>query len=113
MLLNEIFKRVLSLELNQDLTNFKLVINSQEINQNTLWLAIKTPNRHALDYWNESLKPALILYEPPYENPPPQAIAVECLTENLGNIASLSFSESTKIMRVFGITGTDGKSSLV
>ena len=114
MLLTDIFKKLgLSLEIAQDLTINDLVINSQEIKEGSVWLAIKTPNRHALDYWKEGLNPALIIYEPPYDNPPKNAIAVEGLSKKLGEIASLYFDEPTKKLRVFGVTGTDGKSSLV
>lgn len=110
MLLNNLFKEwgiVIPPEIK------KLVINSQELDENTAWLAVKTPNRHALDYYSEELKAALIIYEPPYENPPQGAVALENLSNKLGELSNFYFDEPSKKLRLFGITGTDGKSSLV
>ena len=87
--------------------------DSRALTPQTLWLAARGVTHHALDFYNPELHPAAIVYEPPYTNPPAGAIACEHLSEHLGSIAARFYDHPAKALNVIGVTGTDGKSSLV
>lgn len=87
--------------------------DSRAVTAETLWLAARGVTHHALDYYRDGLQAAAIVYEPPYANPPAGAIACEQLSEHLGSIAARFYDHPAKALNVIGVTGTDGKSSLV
>ena len=87
--------------------------DSRAVTAETLWLAARGISQHALDFYNPDLHPAAIVYEPPYANPPAGAIACEQLGAHLGEIAARFYDHPAKALNVIGVTGTDGKSSLV
>ena len=87
--------------------------DSRALTPQTLWLAARGVTHHALDFYNPELHPAAIVYEPPYANPPAGAIVCEQLGAHLGEIAARFYDEPAKALNVIGVTGTDGKSSLV
>ena len=90
-----------------------LASDSRAVTAETLWLAARGVTHHALDYYRDGLQAAAIVYEPPYANPPAGAIACEHLSEHLGSIAARFYDHPAKALNVIGVTGTDGKSSLV
>ena len=87
--------------------------DSRAVTAETLWLAARGVTHHALDYYRDGLHAAAIVYEPPYANPPAGAIACEQLGAHLGEIAARFYDHPAKALNVIGVTGTDGKSSLV
>ena len=90
-----------------------LASDSRAVTAETLWLAARGVTHHALDYYRDGLQAAAIVYEPPYANPPAGAIACEQLGAHLGEIAARFYDHPAKALNVIGVTGTDGKSSLV
>ena len=87
--------------------------DSRAVTAETLWLAARGVTHHALDYYRDGVQAAAIVYEPPYANPPAGAIACEQLGAHLGEIAARFYDHPAKALNVIGVTGTDGKSSLV
>ena len=87
--------------------------DSRAVTAETLWLAARGVTHHALDYYRDGLQAAAIVYEPPYANPPAGAIACEQLGAHLGEIAARFYDHPAKALKLIGVTGTDGKSSLV
>ena len=90
-----------------------LASDSRAVTAETLWLAARGVTHHALDYYRDGLQAAAIVYEPPYANPPAGAIACEHLSEHLGSIAARFYDHPARALKLIGVTGTDGKSSLV
>lgn len=90
----------------------KIAADSRELDANTWWIARAGISSHALDYYDENIECAGIIYEPPYQNPPQNAFALPSLTTDYGNIAADFFDFPSKKLRLIGVTGTDGKSSL-
>ena len=90
-----------------------IATDSRALNPQTLWLAARGISHHALDFYSPDLHPAAIVYEPPYENPPAGAIACEQLGAHLGEIAARFYDHPARALKLIGVTGTDGKSSLV
>lgn len=90
-----------------------LSLDSRVLNEQMLWLATRGTQYHALDFYTPEINCAAIFYEPPYQNPPPHAIAVERLSEKVSAIADLFYDHPTQKLWITGVTGTDGKSSLV
>ncbi|MDO5090049.1 MAG: UDP-N-acetylmuramoyl-L-alanyl-D-glutamate--2,6-diaminopimelate ligase [Cardiobacteriaceae bacterium] len=87
--------------------------DSREVRAGTLWLATRGISHHALDFYRDDMRAAAIVYEPPYANAPLRAIACEALSEKMGEIAARFYRHPSRELRVIGVTGTDGKSSLV
>ncbi len=87
--------------------------DSRAVTAETLWLAARGVTHHALDYYRDGLQAAAIVYEPPYANPPAGAIACEQLGAHLGEIAARFYDHPARALKLIGVTGTDGKSSLV
>ena len=90
-----------------------LASDSRTVTPETLWLAARGVSQHALDYYRDGLQAAAIVYEPPYANPPAGAIACEQLGAHLGEIAARFYDHPARALKLIGVTGTDGKSSLV
>lgn len=91
----------------------KLAQDSRLLDEKTWFLALRGQGgRHGLDFYKGEAC-AGILYEPPYDSPPQGAIAVQGLTERLGFLASCFYAHPSAKLPAIGVTGTDGKSSLV
>ena len=109
--LNDLLKGLTAATADRDIA--AIATDSRALTPQTLWLAARGISHHALDFYNPELHPAAIAYEPPYENPPAGAIACEQLGAHLGEIAARFYDHPAKALNVIGVTGTDGKSSLV
>ena len=109
--LNDLLKGLTAATADRDIA--AIATDSRALNPQTLWLAARGISHHALDFYNPELHPAAIAYEPPYENPPAGAIACEQLGAHLGEIAARFYDHPARALKLIGVTGTDGKSSLV
>lgn len=87
--------------------------DNRQLDKCTWWLAARGVHGHALDYYRPAQDCAGIFYEPPYDNPPLHAIAVPDLAQKIGVLADAFYDYPSRQMRLIGVTGTDGKSSLV
>ena len=90
-----------------------LASDSREVRAGTLWLATQGISHHALDFYRDDMQAAAIVYEPPHASPPAGAIACAGLGARLGGIAARFYRYPSREVAVVGVTGTDGKSSLV
>ena len=109
--LNDLLKGLTAATADRDIT--AIATDSRALTPQTLWLAARGISHHALDFYNPELHPAAIAYEPPYENPPADAIPCEQLGAHLGEIAARFYDYPARALKLIGVTGTDGKSSLV
>jgi len=89
-----------------------ITTDNRQLDADTLWLAARGVSHHALDYYHGE-PAAAIVYEPPYPAPPAGALPCPDLGAHLGNIAAHYYDHPARAMTVIGVTGTDGKSSLV
>lgn len=97
----------------QDVEINAISTDNRHLDEHTWWLAARGVRGHALDYYEPAQVCAGILYEPPYAHPPKNAIAVPDLAQKIGILADALYEHPSQKMRVIGVTGTDGKSSLV
>ena len=109
--LNDLLKGLTAATADRDIA--AIATDSRALTPQTLWLAARGISHHALDFYSPDLHPAAIVYEPPYENPPADAIACEQLGAHLGEIAARFYDHPARALKLIGVTGTDGKSSLV
>ena len=109
--LNDLLKGLTAATADRDIA--AIATDSRALTPQTLWLAARGISHHAFDFYSPELHPAAIAYEPPYENPPADAIACEQLGAHLGEIAARFYDHPARALKLIGVTGTDGKSSLV
>lgn len=111
MKLNELLQGIVATEDEREIS--AIAADSRQLSADTLWLASQGIKHHALDFYHKDIVCAAIVYEPPYPHPPAGAIACPNLSGYLGEIAARFYRYPGKNMEIIGVTGTDGKSSLV
>ena len=98
-------------------------LDSRSVEQGGLWLALQGQRSHALDHFDEALRRGVgaVLAEPTAQwdasrierlpgNVP--VIAVPGLRRQAGEIAARFFGQAAQAMRIVGVTGTNGKTSV-
>lgn len=90
-----------------------IATDSRKLDSETWWLAAQGVSHHALDFYRPELSYAGVIYQPPHACAQPDWVAVPDLAAHLGEIAARFYHHPSERLRVFAVTGTDGKSSLV
>ena len=100
-----------------------LALDSRDIKPNGLWLALQGTRRHALDYLEEARQrgAVAVIAEPagawdhdriarlPAQ---PRVLPLPGLRRHAGEIAARFFGQAAHALRVIGVTGTNGKTSV-
>lgn len=100
-----------------------LALDSREIEPNGLWLALQGTRGHALDHFGDACQrgAAAVIAEPTTQwdrdriarlSAEIPVIAVPGLRRHAGEIAARFFGQTAQAMRVVGVTGTNGKTSV-
>jgi UDP-N-acetylmuramoyl-L-alanyl-D-glutamate--2,6-diaminopimelate ligase len=100
-----------------------LAMDSREVESGGLWLALQGARTHALEHLQEARDrgAAAVLAEPAGQwdreriahlNAAMPVVAVPGLRRQAGDIASRFFGQAAMAMRIAGITGTNGKTSV-
>lgn len=95
-----------------------LTLDSRQVTEGGVFVALSGQTTHGLKFAGEALRRGArgILFEPPVPqgvDVPENAIPVPCLRAHLGEIADRFFSAPSQAMHVVGVTGTNGKTSIV
>jgi len=118
MWLSELLKDIVDLKV--DVEFFDITLDSRNIKKGDVFFAVAGNQQHGMQYAEAVIKQGAIaiIYDPAesgniladqlqFE----PLIAVEALTEKLGELASRFYGYPTKKLNVIGITGTNGKTS--
>lgn len=109
------------LNFDSDLEIADLTLNSKEVVQNSIFIALKGANHHGLNYANAAIENgamAVLFDDEDAElagkmlvDSNVLKISVADLAKNLGEIAARFYGQPSHKMNVIGITGTNGKTS--
>lgn len=91
----------------------KLSSDSRQLDEDTVFLAACGQTRHALDYLSPTQTYSKVVYEPPYTPVQTDWLPCEDLGAHLSLLGARFYQHPSQQMTMIGITGTDGKSSLV
>ena len=95
-----------------------ITLDSREINQGALFVALKGGQRHGLEFTEQVVKKgaSAIIWESDNNFSQPNVsipcIEVKNLRDHLGVIANRFYGEPSKSLDVIGVTGTDGKTTV-
>lgn len=100
-----------------------LALDSREVGENGLWLALQGTRGHALEYFAEARRrgAVAVIAEPAGQwdrdriarlSAEVPVIALPGLRRQAGEIAARFFGQAAHAMRVIGVTGTNGKTSV-
>lgn len=100
-----------------------LALDSREVGRNGLWLALQGSNGHALEHFAEARRrgAVAVIAEPSAQwdrdriarlSSDVPVIALPGLRRQAGEIAARFFGQAAHSMRVIGVTGTNGKTSV-
>ena len=100
-----------------------LALDSREVERNGLWLALQGSNGHALEHFAEARRrgAVAVIAEPSAQwnrdriarlSSEVPVIALPGLRRQAGEIAARFFGQAAHSMRVIGVTGTNGKTSV-
>lgn len=109
------------LDFDSDLDIADLTLNSKDVAQNSIFIALRGANHHGLDYAKSAIEKGAIailfdkedakLADEILANSNVLKIPVAELAKNLGEIAARFYGQPSQKMNVIGITGTNGKTS--
>ena len=109
------------LDFNSDLNITGLTLNSNEVGESNVFIALKGANFHGLTYAKSAIEKGAIailfdsddaqLADEFLFNSNVLKISVSNLLEKLGELAACFYGEPSKNLNVIGITGTNGKTS--
>lgn len=109
------------LDFDSDLKISNLTLNSNEVIQNSLFIALEGANHHGLNYAKSAIEKGAVavlfdkndqeLADEILANVNVLKIGVENLAQNLGNFAARFYENPSQQLNVIGITGTNGKTS--
>lgn len=109
------------LDFDSELAISDLTLNSNDVAQNSVFIALKGANHHGLTYAKSAIEKGAIavlfdnedakLADEILENVDVLKIGVADLAANLGEIAARFYAEPSQRINVIGITGTNGKTS--
>jgi UDP-N-acetylmuramoyl-L-alanyl-D-glutamate--2,6-diaminopimelate ligase len=109
------------LDFDSNLEIADLTLNSNDVIQNSIFIALKGANHHGLNYGKSAIEKGAvaILFDKEDAELADEILAdsnvlkidVENLVNNLGEIAARFYGQPSKKMNVIGITGTNGKTS--
>lgn len=109
------------LDVDSDLTITNLTLNSNEVVEGSVFIALKGANHHGLDYAKAAFEKGAVavlfdnedvkLADETLAGSNVLKISVTKLSELLGDIAACFYGEPSQKMTVIGITGTNGKTS--
>lgn len=109
------------LNFDSDLTISHLTLNSNDVVQNSIFIALNGANHHGLNYAKSAIEKGAIailfddedakLADEILASSNILKISVADLANNLGKIAARFYDEPSQKMNVIGITGTNGKTS--
>ncbi len=98
-----------------------LSLDSREIQPGDVFIALCGEQAHGLEFSAEAIArgAAVVLYEPRCEDEPVQAqaspvpmVAIDDLRQRLPALAACFYSQPSEAVRVAGVTGTNGKTSI-
>lgn len=109
------------LNFDSELEISNLTLNSNDVAENSVFIAVKGANHHGLNYAKAAIEKGAIailfdnedakLADEILADSNVLKIPVTDLAKNLGEIAACFYGEPSKKMNVIGITGTNGKTS--
>ncbi len=111
-MMSEVLRKILS-------EGKDIAINSKEVKEGTIFIAMQGLEFDGRDYINEAIKKgaSAIIYEATnfkekkvWDIP---SLAIHNLKQELPEIAGLFYQNPTKSLKVIGVTGTNGKTSVV
>ena len=118
MMLSSLLEGIAPISAEQDLDITALTIDSRDVVEGTLFIALKGTQQHGLNYASSVIDQgvAAIIWEADVdtkaeEQSVPQ-IEITDLREHLGEIANRFYDSPSQVVNVIGITGTDGKTSV-
>lgn len=103
----------------QDVPVTDLCINSRRAQPGAVFLALRGHRSHGLSHAQQALErgAAAVVWEPGDGAVPPRDLPVPCLavpelSRHLGALADRFFGHPSRAMKLVGVTGTDGKTSV-
>jgi UDP-N-acetylmuramoyl-L-alanyl-D-glutamate--2,6-diaminopimelate ligase len=123
LLLGDLLPGVLGTEAVRRHVVRSLALDSREIEHGGLWLALQGQRAHALDHFDDALRRGVgaVLAEPSAQwdasrierlRADVPVIAMPGLRRQAGEIAARFFGQAAQAMRIVGVTGTNGKTSV-
>ncbi len=116
--LSDLLKDIVDLPIADSCLIHAITLDSREVEAGCLFVAMKGAQQHGMAYAEavEKQGALAIIWESDKSIQPPKLsiplIEVESLRDHLGLIADRFYCSPSKVLKVIGITGTDGKTSV-
>lgn len=118
MMLSALLQGIANISMEMDCEITSLTIDSREVKEGTLFIALRGTQQHGLDYAEAVVEQSAvaIIWEADEAQPQKQLsipqIEIQNLRDILGTIANRFYDSPSQAVEVIGITGTDGKTSV-